>query len=374
MTGETKGARRRVLKLIFYNLLVFLVLINAIYWAIPIVGAIEQFARYSGLASLSRKIPGGYAGVDTGLLRKHWTETDRNWASYKSYVGWRMQPFKGETITIEGRYRQRRTVNPPTAEKGKVYFFGGSTMWGGVDDASTIPSQFAALTGMHAENFGEHGWVAHQSLVQLMQLLQEGHRPDVVVFYDGANDVLLKCQSGLGPDAHQRERQFAENLGRGVRPYYFAHYWAPLAELARNIRRGLAAPQGIYDCWENSEKAAAIAQQLLHDWEFAKQLTEWHGGRFVGILQPVVYFSGGRGERPLPDIEPSASDEHQYRAIYPRLREEIARGGVYHDLTAALDTRQHLYLDWVHLPPEGNRHIAAEMAAIIARLGVGRGP
>jgi hypothetical protein len=112
----------------------------------------------------------------------------------------KIEPVIGTTVHVEGPYLQRRTVNVSQEGAKKASFFGGSTMWGvGANDAGTIPSQFAALTKVHAENFAESGYIAHQSLVLLLQLLQAGHRPDLVVFLDGVNEVQAKCNTWRPP-------------------------------------------------------------------------------------------------------------------------------------------------------------------------------
>ena len=72
---------------------------------------------------------------------------------------------------------------------------------------NTIPSQFTQLTGYHTENFGKSAYTAHQGLEMLIRLLQDGHRPNIVVFYDGANDVIHKCRSELNAWSHAREHQ-----------------------------------------------------------------------------------------------------------------------------------------------------------------------
>jgi hypothetical protein len=370
MTDQTQDKRPSWKRLVLYNFVVFVMLGTFLYWLIPIVGAIELFARYSGLAGINRKVPAAYAAADHEWVRKFWLENDRTKSTYRSYVGWRGLPSQGETITIAGHYGQRHTVQAAAPSDTKVYFFGGSTMWGsGVDDARTIPSYFAKLSGMHTENFGERAWVAHQSLVLLMQLLQAGHRPDVVVFYDGVNEPVQKCTTGTGADAHGREGQFQTNLNRGARPYYFEHYFAPLVAIAENVKQGMRSQRGWYDCSEDEAKAKAVADALIRDWDFARQLVEWHGGKFIGILQPVIYFTGARRDGrppPAPDGIRSKSDEHQYRAIYPKLRAEIARGGTYHDFVEALDSHQNVYYDWAHLVPAGNEHIARRIFEIVA--------
>jgi hypothetical protein len=145
-----------------------------------------------------------YANVT--WAKKFYQEFRQLKTDYKSFIGWRRAPFHGETINVDGPYAQRLTANHGTDKSKKAYFFGGSTMWGtGVRDDATIPSQFAARTGIWSENFGEIGYTAHQSLMLLVQLLQDGHRPDFVVFWNGGNDVSDKCRTELPPYSHSQE-------------------------------------------------------------------------------------------------------------------------------------------------------------------------
>jgi hypothetical protein len=187
---------------------VFIVL-NVVIWTICLGYSLYNVATAGhALAALKKSAHKGrlpnYAAIT--WAGTHFAEFDALGANYVSYIGWRRTPFKGETINLVGPLAQRATVGPPDTAKPSVYLFGGSTMWGtGADDANTIPSLVTQLGGFRSENFGESAWVAHQSLLLLVQLLQDGHRPNVVVFYDGANEVLHNCRWETRPGAHARE-------------------------------------------------------------------------------------------------------------------------------------------------------------------------
>jgi hypothetical protein len=233
------------------------------------------------------------------------------------------------------------------------------------NDASTIPSLFAQASGLRAENFADSGYVAHQGLLQLIQLLQDGHRPDLVVFYDGVNDTLFKCRSELGPHSHEREQQIAGILKSSANPHTFGYYVAPFAKLAQNISREMGRAVGAdeFDCHTNPAKARAIADNLVQDWRFARHLVELHGGKFVAALQPVSFFSRTRRDYlRLPE-----AFERQYQAVYPLLRHQ-ARSGEFHDLVSVLDTDEAVYTDFCHLAPRGNRIVAQRIAALAAPL------
>jgi hypothetical protein len=372
MAGNMNFGTTSLARTIFFNVLVLFVLTNLLYWLIPVGGAISRIYKTSFLETLARVMPPAYASSDAAWIKRHWQELNQGHHVYKSYVGWRHAPFRGETINVEGPHLQRRTANEKTPADTKVYFFGGSTMWGiGVRDAETIPSQFAAITGLRSENFGEKGWVAHQSLMLLIQLLQAGHRPDLVVFYDGVNDALEKCRSEISAEAHQKEREFDTVLRNSSRNDSFSHFLAPVVTLAAraNDRLGLLQTGAEwYECHRNPQKVEAIAENLMRDWQLAKQLVEGRGGRFIGILQPTPFASRTR----LDHLQLSSYVGAQYAAVYPIMRGRIARGGEFHDFVSVLDRDEHLYVDWCHLAPKGNRYIAEKIAEIVAPLGLKR--
>lgn len=190
-----------------YNLLVFFVLANVLYWAIPTIGtALRVGSSFHGLVAT---MPSGLSRAGAWEFLWSGLNMPRAPFSYRSHVGWRHIPRSAPGTNVEGAYAQRRTINGDGDESRQAYFFGGSTMWGsGVDDAGTIPLHFAALTGYRSENFGELGYTAHQSLSLLTELLQAGRRPHLVMVYDGVNDALHKCRTELTATAHERERSF----------------------------------------------------------------------------------------------------------------------------------------------------------------------
>jgi len=310
-----------MLKIISYNVLVFFVLANVVYWGIPAVNSISDLIK--------GKRDGGF--------------------EFRSFVGWR-QP-------------QRPTVNDKMSADRKVYFFGGSTMWGlGSPESQTIPSLFAAATGMHAENHGEIGYTSHQSLVLLLQLLQAGHRPALVIFYDGVNDIAIKCEQGMTPESHGEEREIRSLLRGSDSPGSFSHYFKPVIRLAERINVQISKTLLVskYDCDTDPTKAKAVADNLIRDWQFAKLLTESFGGKFIGFLQPVVYYSRSRQDH----LKLPPNLDRQYQAVYPLIREAIARGGPFHDLVSVLDVDEAIFTDFNHVTPQGNQYVARKIVEI----------
>jgi len=93
----------------------------------------------------------------------------------------------------------RRTVETTCdCPSVRIWWVGGSAAWGeGQRDAHTIPSELvrlAALDGIALEidNIAEPGFVIEQERAKVVdRLASDAPRPDLVVVYDGWNDVLL---------------------------------------------------------------------------------------------------------------------------------------------------------------------------------------
>lgn len=202
------------------------------------------------------------------------------------YVYWRRRPMSGTTVNVESG-GIRRTVQRASAGAlvRRVFFMGGSTMWGtGQRDAFTIPSLVAAslatdsTANVVVTNFGETGYVFTQEVLQLEMLLRDGARPDVVVFYDGINDAASSSMSprcGLPQNETRRAFEFA--LGRVLTQ----RTTRDVGSLMRTMRERLsiqpggvpgssrvdttAIAHGIVDCYA---RTAAIVEALAGTYGF----------------------------------------------------------------------------------------------------------
>jgi hypothetical protein len=313
--------------------------------------------------------------------RKHFLEFNDLDSDYMSYYGWRRSPYTGETIHIDDHGLRRTYRDQTVTPKRTSAFFGGSTMWGtGSDDDRTIPSDFIKLNPEYVGyNFGESGYVAHQSLNLFLKRYFEGFRPDLVVFYDGANEVWSKCEYQLGPYSDWREVSVRSTLRdaraaraeRGAASSEVAlSLVQPLKNFVEKVRQvigGGEAEASYYDCDKKPEKAAQISRVLLSDWLLVKNLVEGYGGTFVAVLQPVAYFSDTKTDH----LELSQDLKLQYQTVYPMIIDTMNRdfpelADNFMDLRHALDRDEYFYIDWCHVSPNGNQLIAAQISEGIA--------
>ena len=347
----------KIIKIVLINIIVFIVLCIFIFLSIFVYSFYSE-AKYTRKARLPN-----YNGV--AWAETHFFEFSQLMTRYSDYVIWRRQAFSGETININ-QDGIRRTVNGEGADR-TAFFFGGSTMWGtGADDANTIPSIFASNAPFQAVNFGESGWTAHQSLNQLMKLYIEGKRPDLVVFYDGVNEVSHKCRSELNFYSASREHQMRQTMKYSTAPGKLKYYARPFVYLADKLK-AVSSKTAYRDCHLDPDKARLIATALVQDWQIAKSIVEGYCGRFVAILQPNAFLGSPRLDH-LPKVRGDEQQHAQFSAVYPIIRQEMAARQIGHDFTKAFDGEQYLYIDTAHVSPDGNARIVARLADLLATM------
>lgn len=297
-----------------------------------------------------------------------WRVQDGLKLRYEPYVGWRRADVASAYVNIVDG--ERRTVHPAEASPDalRVWCFGGSTMWGtGVRDAATTASRLAALAqadgfDVAVRNFGESGWVSTQEAVFLGLMLRAGERPDVVLFYDGVNDVFSAFQSGKADGAHQNLGIFEDYFNLGYDP---RRTWLTKSAIYRGVQSlgaklgGADRPRAAgVDFGRLAERVAAVYFQNV---DGVQRLAESYGFEALFFWQPVVSHQPG-----FQTAERDGCGHLKKDALEPLLQfyDAATAHVVGHeavDLTRCLGPS----------PPEGyfidHHHVTEEANAVIAR-------
>jgi lysophospholipase L1-like esterase len=316
--------------------------------------------------------------------RTLWAEYDRTKRFfYQAYVVWRRAPFSGETTTVDARGLRRTDFSECAGDAYTIYAFGGSTMWGtGSPDWGTIPSFLArrfkeAGRPVCVRNYGESAYVSTQELIQLLLELKRAERPpDLVLFYDGSNDVHAAWQSGPR-DVHQNfdriKGQFeTRREGReGSFGYLFmTNTFQYLQQAAgRQGARGDERRRGSWADASTDDLARAVVAGYLKNAELVEALARQHGFAYAFFWQPALY----AGEKPLTPEEEKIKNREgsaNLRELYAKtyaLARQVDRPGFYYVGDAFREHRGNLYVDFIHVQPEGNRLVAERMYERLAR-------
>jgi lysophospholipase L1-like esterase len=283
---------------------------------------------------------------------------------------WSREPYRGETITVN---EEGDRVHPPTTEEpiGTLRLFGGSTLWGmGVADENTIPAQLNRLfPRYHVANHGEAGFISRQEIARLVNLAAAERPMDLVIFYDGVNDVGTLCR----PDVPLNGNQRTEQIRRRVKPSSFL--MNAFAGSLLEVLHGEFFKLHVYKTYEQKspcldpEYADRVALTLIQNWKIARSVAETGGAAFMAVLQPVAPVGSPR----LDHLSPSEYEKEVYRIVYARIRERIAQEGVpwMLDLTHAFDGDEYIYIDTNHVTANGNRRMAESIAPHAAAILAG---
>lgn len=383
LLGKNFASFYKGLGLILLNTLVFILLIEIGFGVIAKLISAEDEPEVTGWRSLSY-----YHDKEWG--NAYWDEDNisREFV-YDPFVGWKSPMMQGSQITVnEARHR----VTPGAdcrADSYTVFVFGGSTIFGtGSPDWGTIPAYLQERLSTRTDrpvcvvNFGQLGHVAAQEEIELMRQLQVGNIPDVVIFYNGVNDVYSAYLYGTTYSVYGLEDiaakfngtipeeslwdKLVDELQDNSYTYKVIKSFSdnteePSArseEETRNTytKRGLTADVLADEIVEN---VSDIHNHVL-------RLSEIYGFDFIHIWQPLLLL----GEKPLAEEERIHIETAEptmlalYHAVYQRM--ETASLENFYVVTDVFDgIEAFIYIDRFHLVPEGNELVAARILSLL---------
>ena len=301
---------------------------------------------------------------------------------YRDYVIWRRAPFKGNFINID---RDGIRLTPGavcSANSYKVFAFGGSTMWGtGSPDWGTIPAyleaKFTALRHgpVCVMNFGESAFVSTQGVIQLILELQSGNVPDLIIFYDGANDVYAAYQSGRS--THQNFDQIAAKFEKGDNPRSFVA-WIESANSVHLFKRLVAKlrqkPRNSTDLVtyktmgiDAATLSDSVVERYISNYEIVDALAQKYGFKFLFFWQPVITIGHksltGEEQEMRGRMEPALIE--LYQSVYRRVQQVAKKYENLYYIAEMFDSlNSGIWIDAAHVTPVGNRLIAEKIFGV----------
>ncbi|HEX8039197.1 MAG TPA: hypothetical protein VF490_08585 [Chryseosolibacter sp.] len=353
----------RIIKFIAINLAVFAVLLVIVNWACSAYLKSQARDRRDELPNYSR---------DYEHARAVFADYHRLRHQYEPFVGWKTLPYSGKTTHVS-KDGLRAVGADTTDAEGRMTarFFGGSTMWGeGSDDEHTIPALFGKL---HADykvfNHGQLAYNTRQELDDLISVYSRNERTDLVIFYDGVNDAAFLCPRVIRSlPAHRLVPMYREKLYAGnfalVKQLATKLFIDDILNVVQKLTYRPTPENSPYDCVSNPEKAEAIADMMMKNWEMAHELVTNRGGTFMAILQPAAYIGKARTDHLKLDEELGSN----FRVIYRLLKQKIAAKNYpwILDLSEKFDGDEYIFVDFCHVSPNGNEIIAREISNALA--------
>ena len=286
--------------------------------------------------------------------------------------------FSGKWFNTSGGLRV--TTGQPASFRNTVYVIGGSTVYGGeVPDALTIPSQLQSLFNQHhgdryrVANYGMTTVTSSQQLERLHTIKLRSR--DIVIFYDGVNDVFQEIYYGRARETMvERNRRAMEEFSAFERFLVESSSYSTFVRNWINPINYVDIPAHLRD----REELAALAHSLQGRYRerllAAKKFATNRRARFFHFLQPNIYTLESptvyeEEVRANPNLYAPPGMDIAFEVAYPLL-EEVSRSlreddriDAY-DLTKLFDGRERgveHYLDICHVAHVANGLIASAM-------------
>jgi len=289
----------------------------------------------------------------------------------------------------------RPTVHNATAPTGRnhrvIWMFGGSTTRGATDhDDRTIPSYLAGLlnqsgspTSFTVVNFGVDSF---NSLLETKyfqkELIENPQVPDLVIFYDGANDSTYfpQYRTPYGHLGYRRMRALVEGYHQSffglLKPLNAALYSSFTQELYDKFR------QTIVPLSPDSELLRQNVTATLQRYRHVRKVAGCYGARFLLFWQPYLWMETGQVAPQVKRQEENNSISlgprfktlrHNFTVTYLALKERLRQEPYFVDFQDVLcDRTQPVYQpDGVHLNDEGRLLVARAMSRVIKARGFG---
>ncbi len=273
-----------------------------------------------------------------------------------------------------------------------IWMFGGSTMRAETSELDEI-SKFHTIPSLVAKRLNErsvgtrftivnYGVNSFNSLLETKylqkELIENGEAPDVIVFYDGANDSIYFVEH-RNPRAHHGFRQVQaviESYHRSpiglLKPLTAAIYSSFSREAGDRLRQMFSPPA------VNSEMLAEFARSVEKRYDYVQMNAEGLGSKLLVVWQPMAWTERCASPPPADVQEREQTfflDEDKYDTMrrsftvpYERIRSSLSNKSYFLDYSNALCGRTvpAYRPDGVHLTNDGNEMIAERLAHDLA--------
>lgn len=293
------------------------------------------------------------AMADASWARDYWEAFRSLDYEFRPFLLSRVAAIDTGGITVEGARRRSYEAPGLPEDAPEVWFLGGAALWGvGQRDDHTVPSEVARLaeaarTPIRAVNLGQPGYTSWQSALLLEQELAVRPAPDLVVFYDGADDVAAQVERPSEDPTHYNvDGVTAALVGRDSARDQAEDWWEDYRETSV-VNRLLERVEGLIGV----QPAAADAPGL------AERVADLHA-RSVDLAQ----FVAGEHDVPILFSWQAAAGVPGDGGAYRRVTRDPDTGPApVLDLSRVLDDAGDVYLDGVLTNERGAALVAASL-------------
>ncbi len=305
-------------------------------------------------------------------IQKEALNLELEWAPFLSY---KLKSFKGKHNTIDS-FGRRKTFQPKQVDSTpfKIFCFGGSTMYGvGARDFYTIPSELSKLIdkqfpnkNIEIINFGSFGYSRNTENILLQQELLKNNIPDLVIFYDGVNEVNVPYISGstrvpLGAKNRIYEYEIMFNKSKQIRSLYLS---SNIKRFVNFIQHKIFEPEPIntQDIIRNLPKK--IVDNFKQNIELTHSLKKHYKFKVFNFLQPVIFTKTNLSDFEKNIINQNDHYKRLFEIAYQKILQDTSftQNSSFKDISHVFNNSKNpIYTDFCHTGEYANKLVAKEI-------------
>lgn len=289
--------------------------------------------------------------------------------TWSPYTYWKSKSRSGKYINVVKGLRQTWQVKTlEDKHSSNIFCFGGSTMWGwGARDNYTIASILSKLCNQQQAkgrvkitNYSQLGYVSTQCVIDLFLQLQKNKIPDVVIFYDGLNDIFSAyqaCAAGLAQNEFNRKFEFESTFNKKLLKQIVAQ--SPTVNYLKELVIG--SPK-VTSQVRPDRLIISLIDAYKRNVNIVTALGKQYGFKALFYWQPVLFT-----KQHLTPFESQLYENHKFwEDFYYRtevmLRNKTMMPENFHNISTIFsEYSAPLYIDPWHVNENGNTLIAERM-------------
>jgi lysophospholipase L1-like esterase len=328
-------------------------------------------------------------GLDDESIKEIFRELRQQDMEWEPYLHYRFKPMNGKHNTIDAN-GIRKTANPSMKDSAtalKIFCFGGSTMYSsGSRDNYTIPSELSKLIqtnfsdqNVEVTNFGCHGYTRASENIQLQLELIKNNIPDIVIFYDGVNEIISAHQNneaGTPTNAYNRKKEF--KIGHSYKKRIkLMVYSSNLYRFVATIKRKLFTNSSYkYSSMRSDKLAIAVADNYVGLVQLSKSLENTYGFKVFNFMQPNIYSKKNLTKAEQGYYKDEQHYENLFKLSYDTVQKDsvMIKDSTFVDISDVFDNAgKTVYFDFCHTGELGNKLVSARIfkylkPALIAKI------
>lgn len=380
---------RNVLTITCISLVLILCIDLVGSYAIQFIVKLKNYSKAS--IDPESKIHEGFewsGGLKEELIKR---KTETIPYQYAPYIAWENTSFDGDYLNINNNGQRKTCYNSDAVDAKKVFVFGGSTLFNARSpDCLTITSIMSKLLNRSGNyvvnNIGAGARHSTIELIKLILLLQSGTIPDIVVFYDGVNEIntlFLEGKVGVHVGYNliskkingkilTHQETYLDILITIVEDWYKKSFYKTIVNIVQSKLLKSTNNITITKVNNNKQQVIQTAKIYLKNLEIAHALSKYYGFKLFAFLQPTLYVSNNKTlskeERDLFEKKMNDSYQKAYQLFYDYVRQKANLFDFFYDVSNAFDEQEKtIYADFAHVGPKGHEIIANKFYEILSK-------